>query len=81
MDEKIKMLHDNNIAHGDLHIRNIVFNINPLDVKLIDFEHSFNISNITSEVMNWMINGFDFKGTINEFIDYDYTNYKSYLGC
>lgn len=47
VDDLITKLHDNHILHGDLHSYNIVVNLQPLDIKLIDFELAVKEENIT----------------------------------
>lgn len=78
---KVKTMHDLNIAHGDLHPGNVLVNLNPLKVALIDFEYAFEIDTgeQNPEVQAWVSTGFDWEGTYEEFVDYDFTNWLNQM--
>jgi predicted Ser/Thr protein kinase len=78
---KVTTMHKNDIAHGDLHTDNIVYVLNPFDVFIIDFDTSFLISTgkHNPRVQQWMTNGFGWDQSYEDFVAYDYENYKGTL--
>lgn len=48
----VDIIHYNGIIHGDLHLGNIVINPADNDVKIIDFGHSYYISEIDKNTIN-----------------------------
>ena len=78
IDQKIGLMHQLDIGHGDLHPGNIVVNLNPLRAAIIDFEYAYKISagEHDPRVKEWMKRGFDWTGTYSEFVEYDLQNWK-----
>lgn len=79
--QKVKTMHTMNIAHGDLHTGNIVVNLDPLKVALIDYEYAFSIDTgkTDPEVQDWMQRGFDWQGTYEDFVRYDFENWRNMM--
>lgn len=77
--EKVQKMHDLNIAHGDLHAGNVVVNLDPLEVALIDYEYAFDIDTGKEDpkVQEWMQKGFDWEGTYDDFVRYDFENWRN----
>ncbi len=78
---KVEAMHDLGIAHGDLHANNIVLNLNPLRVAIIDYEYAFSIGEgrTNPEVQKWMEKGFGWEGTYDEFVAWDLENWRGEL--
>ena len=78
---KVEAMHELGIAHGDLHPNNIVLNLEPLRVAIIDYEYAFLIKEGRDdpEVRQWMENGFNWEGTYEEFVAWDLENWKGEL--
>lgn len=86
IDAKIKILHKSGYGHGDLHGGNIVYKYcqedNTYQYYLIDFEHSYLISQSASnwKLRKWMLNNFIPPFTnLQKFLEYDYIQYKQFL--
>jgi len=73
--ELVDKMHALGYCHGDLHLGNI---INGKDrVYLIDFDQSFNIEKgrTQTKVLNYMKDYYDWTGTYEQFVQYDYDNF------
>lgn len=81
IDQKIKIMHEHDIAHGDLHGENIIYTLDPFNVWIIDFDNAFLISKgqHSERVQKWMAESFEWEDSYQEFVDYDFSNYKDYL--
>lgn len=81
IDDKVRGMHSLNIAHGDLHCGNILVNLDPLDVAIIDFEYSFDIDKGEDDpvVQEWMRVAFDWEAGYDAFVGYDFENWKMQL--
>jgi len=79
----ILTMHSMDIAHGDLHPRNIVYKIIDGETifRIIDFDDSFHISTGENDeiVTKFRQNAFveDISGDYGEFVKYDYENWKN----
>ena len=75
---KVKAMHELGIAHGDLHADNIVLDLHPLRIAIIDYEMAFPIAEGRHDprVLNWMKDGFDWEEGYDAFVNYDLTNWK-----
>lgn len=76
--EKVQLMHEHDIAHGDLHHRNLVCSRLPEDVEvyIIDFDSSFHISRgATPGVRQWMETGYGWEGTFADFVAHDFRNW------
>ena len=78
---QIDRMHNSNIGHGDLHIDNIVLNIDndKIETAIIDFEHSYDIDTgeNDSRAIQWRNDGFDWNQSYDDFIQHDYENWRS----
>ena len=83
LDSLIQQMHNLDIAHGDLHARNIGYKeINDtLSFYIIDYEKSFNISTgkHDPEVINWMKQYFDWNDTYESFVNFENQNWKDFV--
>jgi len=69
----IKLMHSLGYAHGDLYTGNIGFRFGTNEVCIIDHDTVFTISEgITNWLATWMKKGFDWNGTLEEFVKKDY---------
>lgn len=79
----IKKMHDLDLAHGDLHARNIGYRQrgDVIEVYIIDFGNVYTISTGESdpEVVAWMLHGFDWEQSYADFVDYDFINWQQML--
>lgn len=78
VDNKINMMHKLGFAHGDLSAYNIVYDDDNIPF-LIDFEKSYEIHNHTWETELWMRAGFCWDKSYEDFVNYDYINWKEML--
>lgn len=83
LDSLIQQMHNLDIAHGDLHARNIGYKeINDtLSFYIIDYEKSFNISTgkYDPKVINWMKQYFDWNDTYESFVNFENQNWKDFV--
>lgn len=78
IDNKIKLMHELGFAHGDLSIHNIVYD-HLHEPYIINFHTAYKINNHTWETELWMRQGYDWQGSYQEFVNFDYINYKTGL--
>lgn len=80
IDGLIRRMHRLDIAHGDLHSENIGYKEvdGVIRLSIIDYGKSFHISSGRSdpEVIQWMIQGFGWEDTYEDFVNYDFENWK-----
>lgn len=81
VDKLIGKMHDFDIAHGDLHSRNIVYREenNEIVLRIIDYEKAFKISTGEDDqtVVKWMDKGFNWRGDYPSFVEFDFNNWKT----
>lgn len=79
INHQVEIMHEQNLAHGDLHTSNIVVSLNPIRTAIIDFEYSFDIDTgaRNPRVQRWMQEGFDWESDYPAFVEYDYNNWYS----
>jgi hypothetical protein len=73
--ELISRLHVFGFAHGDLHMENIGFE--GTNFYLLDPDTMFNIKKHERWVDDLMRVGFDWEGTYEEFVEYDYKGWQT----
>jgi len=75
IDQKISLMHSLDLAHGDLCIFNIGYIGN--EIYFMNVEYTFEISKgMTKDVKDLMDTGFEWEGTFDEFVLYDFNNWK-----
>lgn len=82
INKTISKLHSLGYAHGDLHIENI--GIKRGEIYLLDHDTVYETSKYLRSglelepwLKKWMDKGFDWEGTFEEFINYDYTAWRT----
>jgi tRNA A-37 threonylcarbamoyl transferase component Bud32 len=76
--ELIEYLHKKNVFHGDLHTHNIVLNMEPIDVRIIDFGESMLLSKISEENISYYNNFLEIDPpvtTVDQLIQYECKNW------
>ena len=73
----VEKMHQLGYAHGDLHMENIGYD-NDGNIYILDHDTVYTITDSPDEwVRLWMEKGFDWVDTFNEFIEYDYDNWRT----
>lgn len=75
IDEKIALMHSLDLAHGDL----CIYNIGYIDdeIYFMNVDYAFKISEgMTEHVKGLMDEGFEWEETFDEFVSYDFNNWK-----